>query len=296
MNQGRSGRPVWAVATLLLCIAMVSQGVHDVAIEHLGVPYPTLVAPPVWLPVLGDIVRALFLVLFCLAARERLDQLPLIQAAGLVGLFEVCLSETLRVAIINLFLANDWSGRNWVFMIVDLVTHMIPGLALGSLALLIARFNPLRRGVIVILVAAIASGVLIRLVLTPIAKQCSALLLASVGVSGPEEFFQPPYQLGMLSVIYTTFLEPTIATFVMARLSWHGLPPERSVKVITFTLLILGASGCTMRLLVNSFWVQQPPVAAFLSTGQLFAENMVMAVFAALLHLWVNAGRRQDWD
>lgn len=90
------------IASLLLCIAVVSQGVHDVAIEHLGVPYPMLVEAPAWLPVIGDTVRSLFFILFCSAASDRLDRLPLVKAAALAGLLEVCLSETFRVAIIDL--------------------------------------------------------------------------------------------------------------------------------------------------------------------------------------------------
>ena len=64
-------RRMLVVAVALFCVAVVSKGVHDVAIEHLGVPYPTLVNPPLWLPTLSDIVRLAFLVMFCVAARRR---------------------------------------------------------------------------------------------------------------------------------------------------------------------------------------------------------------------------------
>ena len=111
-------------------------------------------------------------------------------------------------------------------------------------------------------------------------------------VSRPAEFFQPPYGLGMLIVIYGTFLEPTIAAYVMAKLSLGALPQNSLFRLLSFATLVLGAAGRFTLLLVNSFWVRQPIATAFLSTGQFFLETAVMAVLAMELHLWRTRSAR----
>ena len=272
----------WIVAPALLLIAIVSQGVHDLAIEHLGVPYPKLVLPPAWLPTVGDVVRALALILFCLAARARLDRLPLLTAAALVGLLEVALSETVRIAVITLFLANDWRAANWLFVAVDLLVRAAPGFTLGVLALVASRRL---RGWRSLLAAVVAAGLLTRLVVLPLVRRLADATTATLGLVHPDEAFRPPYALDMLSVIYVTFLEPTIAAFVMARLCGRGLRGLGRPRVLAFTILVLGAAGRLTLLLVNSFWVRQPPVLAILSTGQFFAETAVMALLTAALVL-----------
>ncbi len=130
------------------------------------------------------------------------------------------------------------------------------------------------------IVAAVLSGVIVRLAVAPLAEHCAAILNVAFRVAQPKVLHQLPYSPGMLVVIYLTFLEPTVAALIMAKLAWHGLPGDRAIKTGLFTLLVLGASGRLTLFFVNSFWVQQPLGIAFLSTGQFVAE---MALMAALV-------------
>ena len=132
-------------------------------------------------------------------------------------------------------------------------------------------------------VAVVLSGFLIRFGLAPLADHLAALLNTASGVPEPKILHSPPYGAGLLVVIYLTFIEPTLATFCMAKLSWWSLPGGRATKATWFTLLILGCSGRLTLLFLNSFWVQQPAALAFASTGQFVAETAVMAALVGWL-------------
>ena len=292
MGQTSSTRKQVGTVMLLIIIAVVSQGVHDVAIEHLGVPYPKLVGAPFWLPVVDDIVRVMCLVLLSWTARSILNRHTLAWSGVIIGLLTTCLSEAFRVPIIDFFLANGWIDRRWFFTLASLLPRLAIGFTEGFIAVLIARYFA-SKNVILAAAAAILAGIVVSFAVAPLTGQLASFLDAAAGVSQPGELYQPPYHLGMLTIIYLTFLEPTLATFVMARLVWPSLPSSELAKLSLFTLLILGATGRLTRLLVNSFWVQQPPVLALLSTGQFFAETMVMAILAGSLWSvrgWASVG------
>jgi hypothetical protein len=87
----------------------------------------------------------------------------------------------------------------------------------------------------------------------------------------------------ILIVIYFTFLAPSLASFVMAMLAWHGMKGAGAGKMGQFALMIPAASGRLTLLFLNSFRVRQPLLPAFLSTGQFCAETLVMAAHPAWL-------------
>lgn len=122
----------WLIlAPILTVVAIVSQGVHDVAIEHLGLPYPTLVHPPAWLGVAGDAVRILALIVFVLLARCFFDRLRLMKAGLIAGLFEAFLSERFRADIIEMFVAEGWRDSSWLHVLMDLISPLATSIAQG---------------------------------------------------------------------------------------------------------------------------------------------------------------------
>lgn len=279
----RAGSLRWTgVIFLLLIIAVLSEAVHDVAIEHLGIPFPTIVTQPSWLPYVGSVVRLVALVLFCRAAKPALDKHRTARAAIVVGLLVTALSEGLRVPVIDFFLAHGWVGRRWLFTLISYLPRVAIGLLQGIAAVAIARSVALRSTYRAILAAAVA-GFLVRFAFVPLMDQVAVLLDTLVGVTRPEPLSQPPYGLGMLTIIYVTFLEPTVASFIVARMFFSTLPKRTTAEIGIFILLILGVTGRLTLFLVSSFWVQEPLGTAFLSTGQFLAEMAVMAALSGWL-------------
>ena len=133
-------------------------------------------------------------------------------------------------------------------MSVDFFLRLLPLLVLGGFALVKSRLYSPRR-MPTIAAAVIACGALTRLEVSPLAKLAASSFLAMMMVSRPAEFFQPPYGLGMLIVIYGTFLEPTIAAYVMAKLSLGALPQNSLFRLLSFATLVLGAAGAS-----HYFW------------------------------------------
>jgi hypothetical protein len=105
--------------------------------------------------------------------------------------------------------------------------------------------------------------------------------LLKKGLVEPMPLYTDPYPLKINLLIYVTFIEPTLATFIMAAFCWPALGGSLFHRVVAFAALLLLARGRLIQFCVESFWVQQPLSKAFLAEGQFFLETLTLGMLVA---------------
>jgi len=278
---------------LLLAVALIavlSLGVHDVMLTRLGIPFPDASAVPAWARYVDVTVRVASLVWFCRISRPALGRLSAGQASILMGLCVVFLNETLRVFLVGLYLTHGWSAGGWMFTLLDRLPNALVAFFHGAAAALIARrsrdTDRVRLIAAVVLIAGIGS-----FALQSTLGAAAVTAERALAVTEPVERYVLPYPLHVYSVIYSTFVEPTIAAFVLAALIWPALSGSRLRRVFIFTGLLLLIRGRVVTELLFSFWLPGPLGAAFLSEGQFFLETVALAMLTG--GAWANIDRRR---
>jgi hypothetical protein len=273
------------IATTLVAvvaIGMLSLFVHDLALLHLGIPYPK--ESPIPTP-----VRAIELLLvvsgmawFSRLTQPRLANLPPIAAAALIAALVAALYEFLRIVIITTTLANHgWSHAYYVLAIATYGPKIAAEAALAVCAALIVRRtkNPRHLLAAIILLSALGAFVLI-----PCATHLSAWLAGHLASFDADNRYNPPYPAGIYAVIYATYIEPTLAAFIMAGLAWPGLRGSLLPRTATFCFVLLLIHGRIGQFLIESIWVQAPSLPLrFAATGQFLLETTILGIASPLL-------------
>jgi len=260
----------WAVVILAACIiAPASLFVHDFMLDWLRVPYPKVVGLPVWATALMLIVKLLAIVVFCQLALPQLKRASPPVVACAIGILVLMLHETGRVIVIEHSIFNNWSVA-----ILDGAAAAIS--IFLEVSIVVYAFLKGARWRVMLAVIAIVTVIGAVLVSPWLAGQFDSL--RNVHYGDIKEIYKDPYPSSVNVVIYTAFIEPTVATFVLAALCWNGLPGNGIRRICAFTTLVLLIRGRFILEMVFSFWVRQPLPTAFLATGQFFLETMVLGI------------------
>ena len=277
--------PAWGAKTWLFLLASVcviaplSLFVHDYMLEALKVPYPKTPGLPGSIKFLDELVRLFALVLLCRLSRPQLQGLSRIQAAFVAGLLLVMLSETFRVFVIESAILG-----NWVYAALDIAPRALSLLAGGCTVAWIELGDYKRRNVAIAVLLIAALEVF---ALHPALDALGTTL--KTGLSEPTPLYTDPYPFEMNLVIYATFVEPTIAAFVIVSGVWSALGDRTPRRILVFAALLLLVRGRFFALFVESFWVRQPLPTAFLAESQFFLETLVLGLLVALA--WSCAAR-----
>jgi hypothetical protein len=115
MTQTRPAGPLslcrrrWViVACGIVITAVLALGSHDLAIAHLGIPYPHDGDVPAWARYIGQFVRLAAMVCACRLASWYLDRRGILPAAAMFGLLIVFLQETLRAIVVDNIVTDGW--------------------------------------------------------------------------------------------------------------------------------------------------------------------------------------------
>jgi len=271
---------LWLI-TATIVTALISLGVHDVMLTRMGIPFPDTTAVPGWARYVDTAVRLGSLVWFCRLAAPQMGHFSRMRAALLVGVLLVLLSETLRVLAVGIYLTEGWVAGRWLFLLLDRIPGAVMGLFLGAAAVLIARARRLTRPAPAGMVILLASGGTMLLL--------SGMRTAATAVqhwfllTEPVERYQLPYPLHVYSVIYSTFIEPTIATLVLVALVWPSLSGSSFRRVLAFAGLLLLVRGRIVTQFLFSFWIPLPFGRALLSEGQFCLETLTLALLSGTI-------------
>ncbi|WP_322101876.1 hypothetical protein [Paraburkholderia sp. J41] len=271
-----------------LVIALLSLGIHDLAISHLGVPYPKEDAVPVWAKYLGQGVRFAATVALCRAASIYFLGRNAFVAAAIMGGLVAGLYESLRVIGIEWVILDGWRRLNWVYVLTDRAPASILTFYQRAIATFIARRwrSGWNAPVVIAIAATSAFGYF---TLSPGLTIAMSRITSALGVAQPVVLYWPPYDLHVYAYIYGLFIESAIFTVALAAISWTGLGDRLSRCVSMFAFLLLLARGRPVALLAFSYWIPARLPVALACEGQFFLETFVLASLSALLWARVRA-------
>ena len=279
----------WIIAGALACvIAVLALGAHDMAIAHLGIAYPDEGIVPDWARYLGQVVRLTTMVYVCHLASWRLDRMSAVKAAITLGFLVVLLQETIRVIVVDNVVSDGWVDRRWIFLLMTRLPSAFLSFYSGAAAVVISRTlrrRPIWLAIMTVLIAA-AIGLF---ALLPALRGLASLIDAALHLAEPPEVHQPPYGVYVYKYIYSTFIEPTIACFILVYLIWprlKGSTPQRTTSFVVLMLLIRGRVIATG---LFSFWIKAPWPMAFAAEGQFFVETLIMAALTGIV--WAGLSR-----
>lgn len=255
-------------------IAFLSLGAHDLAIAHLGIPYPEEGAVPRWAKLIGLSLRIAAAVYFCRLASWYLDRQPAVAAAVLMGAIVVFFHETFRVIVIDNVLVEGWVDHRWVYMIAQ----RLPGACLnffwGAAAAMIAR-RMAGKPILLVAAAVLLVATVGYVVLVPGIAEAGNRVVHAMVLTEPPELYQMPYTLYIYTYIYGGFIEPAIAMFVMVWLAWPGLEGSSTRRIAIMAAITLMMRGRVIATFMYCFWLKLPLATAMAAEGQFFVETLV---------------------
>jgi hypothetical protein len=225
-------RNLIALSVCLIAAGFVALSIH-VAMLAAGVPFPST-RPPIWARWIAQSVSVASVLAFLALALPRLRHLDYLRRTLLTFVLLAALKETLRGAIMNGVVTTGW-----LFSATTLIQPLVRALIVAALCVFAMRWarSGIRLIAIALVVGAISVGasMLSGIVLAPLTARFAAL-------SRPD-LYEFPYPLQVMIPAYLTFLEPVIATVVMAAMTWPRLPAGRMSRVASFAALVATTTG-----------------------------------------------------
>ncbi len=276
-----TARNLVILAVGLVITAFLALGSHDLAIAHLGIPYPSDGDVPPWARFLGQVVRLGAMVYVCRLARWYLDKRSTVLAATIFGLLIVFLQETLRVIVVDNIVSDGWIDLRWVHLLMNRLPNALLSFYSGAIAVVIARKIGSDRHVRLLIAIAVASAIGY-FGLLPALTAVSDLITAALQLTEVPEVHTMPYGIYVYKYIYGMFIEPTISSFALIYLLWPALNGSKPRRIAIFVFLMLLMRGRVIATGVFSFWIKDSWALAFAAEGQFFIETLILAALTGL--------------
>ena len=276
-----TARNLVILAVGLVITAFLALGSHDLAIAHLGIPYPSDGDVPPWARFLGQVVRLGAMVYVCRLARWYLDKRSTVLAATIFGLLIVLLQETLRVIVVDNIVSDGWIDLRWVHLLMNRLPNALLSFYSGAIAVVIARKIGSDRHVRLLIAIAVASAIGY-FGLLPALTAVSDLITAALQLTEVPEVHTMPYGIYVYKYIYGMFIEPTISSFALIYLLWPALNGSKPSRIAIFVFLMLLMRGRVIATGLFSFWIKDSWALAFAAEGQFFIETLILAALTGL--------------
>lgn len=276
-----SAKNLVILAVGLVITAFLALGSHDLAIAHLGIPYPNDSDVPPWARYFGQFVRLGAMVYVCRLASWYLDKRSTALAAAIFGLLIVLLQETLRVIVVDNIVSDGWIDLRWVYLLMTRLPNALLSFYCGAIAVIIARKIGSNRHVPLLIAVAVASAIGY-FGLLPAMKAIADLLTAALQLTETPEVHTMPYGIYVYKYIYGMFIEPTISSFALIYLLWPALGGSKTHRIILFAFLMLMMRGRVIATGLFSLWIKDSWAMAFAAEGQFFVETLILAALTGL--------------
>jgi len=276
-----SVRNVVILAFGLLITAFLGLGSHDLAIAHLGIPYPNDGDVPTWARYVGQVVRLAAMVYACHLAGWYLDKRNTVLAAAIFGLLIVFLQETVRVIVVDNIVSDGWIDLRWVYLLMTRLPNTLLAFYSGAIAVIIARKIGSHRPVL-LLAAVVVGSAIGYFGLLPMLVSIAGLVTSGLQLTEAPEVHTMPYGIYVYKYIYGMFIEPTIASFVLIYLMWPSLDGSKARRIVAFIVIMLLMRGRVVATGLFSFWIDDTWAMAFAAEGQFFVETFVLAALTGL--------------
>jgi hypothetical protein len=284
------------LAVGLVITAFLALGSHDLAIAHLGIPYPNDGDVPPWARYFGQVVRLGAMVYVCRLTSWYLGKRSTVRAAAIFGLLIVLLQETLRVIVVDNIVSDGWIDLRWVYLLMTRLPNALLSFYCGAIAVVIARkIEPDRH--VPMLIAIAAASAIGYFGLLPALKAIADLVTAALHLTETPEVHTMPYGIYVYKYIYGMFIEPTISSFALIYLLWPALGGSKPRRIALFVLFMLLMRGRIIATGLFSFWIKDSWALAFAAEGQFFVETLVLAGLTGLTWAAVTPkATKVGWD
>ncbi len=258
--------PVAAIGIVLSCATALS--IHVVMLEALHVPYPKGYPTIGWSAFCGTALSAYALSWIYTLAEDRLFVLSAFQRIALFAALTAMLREAFRVTLLDGVVTTAWS-----YSLLSDSPRFAVSIALAALVILIRpRFtHPIKR-----LLSALITSATITYVLMPMFLSLLGKALAHYSYLEHTEVYTRGWRLEIPA--YITFLEPTLAAFLLSALVWDRLSAVRAIRTVQFICLIMAINTSLIRLPLYPLFSPFPVRLALLSMSQFFLEWLVLSL------------------
>lgn len=277
------------VACGIVITAFLALGSHDLAIAHLGIPFPHDDDVPAWARYIGQFVRLATMVCACRLASWCLGRGGVLPAAAMFGLLIVFLQETLRAIVVDNVVTDGWIDLRWVGLLMSRLPGALLAFYSGAVAVVIVRKIGSDRPVRVLVAVAVASA-FGYFALQPLMRNVADAVTLALHLGEAPEAHRPPYGFYEYKFIYGMFIEPTIAAFALIYLLWPALSGPKARRIVLFTALLLLIRGRVVATFLFSFWIKDSLPMALAAEGQFFVETLVLAVLTGLTWAVITPG------
>lgn len=265
----------------LVATAFFALGSHDLAIAHLGIPYPRDGAVPQWARFIGQVVKLATMVYVCRLAAWYLDRRGILAAAAIFGLLILMLQETIRAIVVDNVISDGWIDLRWSGLLLSRLPSAALSFYSGAVAAVIARKGGASSsaGLSVAVLLASALGLF---GLQPMLTHIADVATASLHLAEAPEAHRMPYDFYVYKFIYGMFIEPTIAAFALIYLVWPALNGSKTRRIALFVALMLLMRGRVVATALFSFWIKDSLPMAIAAEGQFLIETLVLAALTGL--------------
>ncbi|GBQ96627.1 hypothetical protein AA23498_2688 [Acetobacter nitrogenifigens DSM 23921 = NBRC 105050] len=248
--------------------------IHVVMLQVLGVSFPDTRSTPVWTHMLIEISAITATCAFYGLARPVLGKGGLILSTVALFALTAMEHETVRGIIMNGVVTTAWLYP---------ILQALPGLfLLFTSAALVVFSGELAQGRWVWPVAGAAIGFFVHFAVAPLVESVSSPLLSSLSYLGHKDVYSIPYGWNVLVPAYVSYLEPAVATVIMAALVWDRLSKRILVRLAQFVIIVLFMDGVALRWFLYAPFSSSPLGEAVLSESQFLFEATVLALLSGL--------------
>ena len=271
----------WRLVPGIILTGALALSVHVVLLDVLKIPYPSQVPKTGVVAFLNYAVSVLALFGFYDLASPWFFRLsPVWRSLGL-SLLLIMLNEVFRVMFIEAMITTAWA-----YSFVNNVQRIFPLLLIGCLVAMAApkltRFW--QKATAAVLIAGLTFFGF-RPLLT---EKFKHLLSAIDYLSHDQIYSDTSWQLN--TVAYIGYVEPTLASFIMAALVWPRLSARPGWRAVQFALLIVLIRGLFFVMFYYPFYAHLSVPLAMLSAGQFTLEWLTLGLLTAMT--WQLCQRR----
>ncbi|MEA2048450.1 MAG: hypothetical protein U9O64_08415, partial [Campylobacterota bacterium] len=126
------------------------------------------------------------------------------------------------------------------------------------------------------------------LVIIPSINNLTAGLLVFFTPANPQDILLPPYDLTTTIIASLSFVEPTIAYFIIGLLVWDNNSKNKVIEAIKLIFVIMVISQSLVRHIAFVLNSDLPFVAANLSVGQFTLEWIFVGIMISFLLPWYH--------
>ena len=257
----------------IILTGVVAEGVHSVLLEAVSIPFPSQLPGTGIVPFLNYVAGVLAVFAYCRLAAPQVVGLRTWQKCLGLSVLLVMLNEVLRLIFIDGIIRSAW-----MYSFVDHIQGVFAPAAMGTMVVLV--FTRTKRWWQQAAAALLIAAVVFFGVKPLVAATFKPILVAMANHNGPMLYPSTSWQLNTAASI--GFVEPTVASFVMAALAWPGLSARPLRRAAQFALLLALIRRVLFMPFYYPFYAPLNVPMAMLSAGQFTLEWLMLGFLTAL--------------